>query len=523
MTFKRCSISLVLLLGICLSGHAALEFTESEASDALVELDDSLRQRERFIARRQASIDRMRDSLHASSSENERIDLLLKIGKAYTAFNNDSALHYFSEGINHAPDRARRIPFMINSAMLLPLGGTFTGAQALYDSISPAEVPEEYLKDYYDAGRQMYSYMAEFHPDGSRRQKLYRRKALENQNELLKHVPRNSNEYQFNLGELHFLNGERGKATALLEEVFNREPIHSNLRAKAAHHLAEMANDRGDSPTYTYYLAEAALADVSAATREVAALQELGNHMYSQNDVNRSYNYLTAALANAVECGAAMRMIESSRSLPLIERAKLAQLNAQRRSMYVVLAILIMVALVLALTMGFLRNEMVKMRRLQESLRAANKTKEVYISQFLSLCSIYMDKLNQFCNLATRKIAAGQVDELYRLTKNGKFIEEQSREFYEVFDNAFLHLYPNFVQEVNALLLPDKQIELAEGEVLNTDLRILAFMRLGIEESSRIAQVLNYSINTIYAYRNRTKSRAINRDTFEDDVMKINA
>jgi len=46
-------------------------------------------------------------------------------------------------------------------------------------------------------------------------------------------------------------------------------------------------------------------------------------------------------------------------------------------------------------------------------------------------------------------------------------------------------------------------------------------MRLGIEESSRIAQVLNYSLNTIYAYRNRLKARAINRETFESDIMKI--
>ncbi len=58
---------------------------------------------------------------------------------------------------------------------------------------------------------------------------------------------------------------------------------------------------------------------------------------------------------------------------------------------------------------------------------------------------------------------------------------------------------------------------------MNTDLRILAFMRLGIEDSSRIAQVLNYSLNTIYAYRNRLKARALNRERFEEDVMKINS
>lgn len=90
-----------------------------------------------------------------------------------------------------------------------------------------------------------------------------------------------------------------------------------------------------------------------------------------------------------------------------------------------------------------------------------------------------------------------------------------------MFDNAFIHIYPGFVDSVNALLQHDKQIVVAPGEILNTDLRILAFMRLGIDDSARIAQILNYSINTIYTYRNKLKNRAINRDTFENDVMHI--
>lgn len=109
------------------------------------------------------------------------------------------------------------------------------------------------------------------------------------------------------------------------------------------------------------------------------------------------------------------------------------------------------------------------------------------------------------------------------MTKSGKFVEEQSREFYDTFDKAFLHIYPDFVEQVNALLKPDERIELRDGELLNTDLRILAFMRLGVDESTRIAQVLNYSVNTIYSYRNRLKNRAVNRENFENDIMKIGA
>jgi hypothetical protein len=132
-----------------------------------------------------------------------------------------------------------------------------------------------------------------------------------------------------------------------------------------------------------------------------------------------------------------------------------------------------------------------------------------------------MDKVKQLCNLANRKIAAGQIEDLYKITKSGKFIEEQNVEFYKVFDDAFLHIYPNFVENVNKLLRPEEQIVMADGEMLNSDLRILAFMRLGIDDTNRIAQILNFSVNTIYAYRNRLRNRAIDRNTFEADIMKI--
>ena len=132
-----------------------------------------------------------------------------------------------------------------------------------------------------------------------------------------------------------------------------------------------------------------------------------------------------------------------------------------------------------------------------------------------------MDKLSQFSKIVSRKISAGKVDDLYKLTKSGKFIEEQSKEFYDVFDDAFLHIYPSFVSDVNRLLRPEEQIVLREGEKLNTDLRILAFMRLGLDDSAQIAQLLNYSVYTIYTYRNKLKNRALSRDDFEENIMKV--
>lgn len=369
----------------------------------------------------------------------------------------------------------------------------------------------------------MHSYIAAFfrsYPDVSR---PHEQAALDMQARLLLTLPKDSPEYRFNEAEYHFLNGRTELARVLLGEVLESSHPHDKLRARAAHHLSSIAKNDSDTEAYTYYLAVSANADVMSATREVASLQELGTTVYAAGDIARAHTYLSSALENAVECGAPLRMIETSRSLPIIERAHSANLAANRRTIYYIIGAMSVLMLVLITVLLVLRHEMHRMAALQENLRTANTAKEVYISQFLQLCSIYMDKLNQFCKIATRKLAAGQADELYRMTRSGKFVEEQSRDFYEVFDNAFLHIYPGFVSQVNALLRPDAQITLAAGEMLNTDLRILAFMRLGIEESARIAQILNYSLNTIYSYRNRLKARAINRDTFEADIMKIDS
>lgn len=491
---------------------------QAKRAAALDSLDSSLAIRHEIEAGRQRYIDSL---VALQKNDTTRHCLIMEIGEAYTGFDNDSALVYFTRGVNlGAPEN---LPYRWKFASLLPLNGFFETAVNAFDSIDVAEVPDSLLASYYDSGRQMYSYIAAFFRAYPEVAAPYEKKALDMQAKLLTVLPRRSPEYRFNEAEYHFLNGRTEVARVLLEEVMENKGISSKMRARAAHHLSSLAKGDGDIDAYTYYLAISATADVQSATREVASLQELGSTVYAAGDIDRAYTYLSSALDNAVECGAPLRMIESSRSLPIIERAHTANLAKTRRYVHYVIVAMSVLVLVLIIVLFVLRHEMSKMKALQENLRAANTAKEVYISQFLQLCSIYMDKLNQFCKIATRKLAAGQADELYRMTKSGKFVEEQSREFYEVFDNAFLHIYPNFVGQVIALLREDSQITLAPGEELNTDLRILAFMRLGIEESARIAQILNYSLNTIYSYRNRLKARAINRDTFEDDIMKIDS
>ena len=500
------------------AGAAFIEISEQQARDAIDRLDDAIARRDLYISARHRLIDSLKQVYDASPDD---LATIKAISDAYISFDNDSALVYLQYGIDRAPSDAEALPFRLKQSEIMPLSGLIANAIASYNAIRQDSVPDSIRQLYYDSGRQMYSYISSFYDRHPILKERYARLALDRQEKLIAVLEKDSDLYRFNIGEYYFLTGNDAKAKAYLIAITENGDADPNLRARAHHHLSAIAKRSEDENARIYHLAESALSDTETATLEVISLQELGAMLFDFGDIDRAYTYLSTALDNAVTCGAELRIIESSRSLPLIEKTHSEKTTSDSHILRIVLFILAILVVGLIVTLVILRKEMMSMNRLQANLRVANKNKEVYISQFLSLCSIYMDKLNQFCKLANRKISAGKVDDLYRLTKSGKFIEEQSSEFYDIFDNAFLHLYPNFVDEVNKLLKPDCRIEMKEGEMLNTDLRILAFMRLGIEDSSRIAQVLNYSLNTIYAYRNRMKTRAINRETFEEDIMNI--
>lgn len=502
-----------------------MTITGEDVSEILDRLDNEIDVRGKYIGQRQAVIDSLHNRLTEPQLDiDDRLSTMLVLGDAYNAYNTDSAVIYYNQGRMIAEQQGLDsvgMRFALKEATFLPLLAFIGRADDLYASIPADKIPSGLLGEYYDAGRQMNSYIATYFIDYPEVYESFMAKAKDAQISLLPCLDHDSARFKLNQGEYFYYHQEYAKAKAILVSLLEQISEENFLYARACHILADIAKSKGDQNEYTYYLAKSAIADIKSATLEVSSLQELGRIMYVNGDIDRAHEYLSTALENAVDCHAPLRMIESSKALPIIEGAHRAELKASQLRTYIVIAILVVLLVVLVATMTVLHRKMKQMNRLACRLEEANSTKDVYITQFLNLCSIYMDKLSQFSKLVSRKISAGKVDDLYKLTKSGKFIEEQSKEFYDVFDDAFLHIYPTFVSDVNNLLRPDEQIELRDGERLNTDLRILAFMRLGIEESTKIAQMLNYSVYTIYTYRNKLKNRAISRDDFEDSVMNI--
>lgn len=533
-------ISAFLLLLSLLSAVPLLQasaFTEKDVERSLRQLDYVMRRRDEFKQRRVRHL----DSLKTARNRVARVDSIgwlertMEIAKGYTSFNNDSALLYFTDGYNMARDVASRHPgspvgntadslgmeFRMRRATYLSVSGFVNDALNEYDGMDTTRMGSVLLANYYEAGRQMYSFISFFYDGYLSTYDYWNNRSIEAQRKLLPLLQPNTDKYLLNLGEYYYNIREYTRSREILLELVGRIKKDSSTYAIATHILASIALTRGDHNEYLYYLAQSAITDTRLATLEIMSLQELGGVLFETGDTRRAHEYVSVALNNAVESHASVRMMKTTELLSMVEKDHNVQIASWRTWMYAIIAVLLMCLMALGVAMAFLRRQLTRVARMRQELQDANNTKDVYISQFLSLCSIYMDKLKQFCKLANRKISAGQVDDLYKITKSGKFIEQQSAEFYTVFDDAFLHIYPTFVEQVNALLRPEEQIVLGEGEKLNSDLRILAFMRLGIDDTNRVAQILNFSVNTIYAYRNRLRNRAIDRATFEADIMKI--
>ena len=452
------------------------------------------------------------------------LEQTMMIAKSYNTFNNDSALHYYSQGIEWAT-KARldslKTEFRVRRATYLSIGGYIHDALDEINDIDTTDLSEGLRSTYYSATRQMYSYISFYYDGHGRNFDKWHNLTVEAQKRLLPTLPPGSDTYMLNLGENYYYCGEYARSAEILTHLVARLEPQNPDYAIACHILSSIAGSRGDMNARIYYLALSAISDIRNATLEVTSIQELGGLLYERGDLDRAHNYLNVAIDNVVQSRASVRMSQTTELLNIVESHHNRQMAQWRILLYVIIVFLFICLFALVVAIWYLKRQLRKVASMKQNLQTANRAKDVYISQFLNLSSIFMDKLKEFCKLTNRKISAGQTDELYKITKSGKFIEEQSREFYKVFDDSFLNLYPDFVKKVNALLRPDEQIVLNDDETLNSDLRILAFMRLGIDDTNRIAHTLNYSVNTIYAYRNKLRNRAINRDTFETDIMAI--
>lgn len=490
----------------------------------LIRLDQVLSQREAYMERKETRIDSLKQQLRRPSlTLSQEFILNKRLGMEYELFVSDSAMRYLDRSLLIAKELHHTAwidEIHLCQVTVFSVSGMYKEALETLHRIDRSCLPDSLLPAWYNCGRQLNSYLAlyshntAYTTDYEREHHLYRDSLLSVLSPALPH-------YRLYEAEQLVAAKNNVQARKVLLSLLHDLPESSNVYGRAAFSLALIYKEEGNVDAYEKYLALSAISDSKASVKEYAALQSLAIALYEQGDINRAYRYIKYSLEDAIFCNARLRTVEVSALLPVIDAAYKLKAEEQRNQLILFLILVSILSLFLIIAVGLVYKQMKKLSATQRNLKQANHIKEEYIGHFLNLCSIYIEKLDHFRRMVHRKATAGQTEELLKLTKSSQLAGMEQKEFYANFDSAFLHLYPRFVEEFNELLQPEERLILKQGELLNTELRIFAIIRLGIDDSSKIANFLHYSINTIYTYRNKVKNKAVNRETFEEEMLKI--
>lgn len=460
-----------------------------------------------------------------NSKRLERCEAAINISREYLPMRADSALTYSEIALRLAKeidDPKAIFKSQIARINALSTAGIFTRALSDFQSIDAMSLTPDMKISYWTAGRKLYGYMRNY-VEGDRRffkdysdfHKMY-------EDSLVLHLPERDLMRRFYIGESLVNQGKNAEAQQMLQELFSTLPEESNLYGMTAFQLGIVARNQGDLTGYAAYMAKAAISDIKGCVKDGMALPALAEFLFEQGELNDAFKYINFALEDAMAGNVRMRTITIAALLPGIDEAYRNKINASRDELMIYfLLVTFLFILSVALLVMLLRT--VKRGKLAtQKLAQTAKMQESYIGHFIGLCSTYAGRLESLQKLVSRKISSGQSEELLQLIKTGKLSDDlPNDELYKIFDSALLDIYPDFIDNLNELLKPEERIELDKNGTLPPEVRIYGFVRLGVTESQRIARFLNYSVSTVYAYRNRMRRKAISHDTFDDDVMKI--
>ena len=487
-------------------------------------LDMAIRHAEHYARESARSVDSLKKQLNDHMSVPQRIDLYHQIVEYYVARQADSALSYAM--------RARKLAEITHNQEMIDLcrlaiveayssGGFFTNAMRVFDSIPVPTPTSSQRLHYWQTARGLYSNLANYAGDDTRLYNHWHVKTVAASDTLIKLLPPESPTRVFMIGEGDIWRGDLLKARRDLLNLLSHLSEATHLYGMVCYQIAK-TYVHGDQTQYAAYMARAAECDIKVGIRDGVALPTLGAWLYTQNDLTRAFNYINWSLTEAYAGNARMRLVYISQWVPSIDDAYRKDISRSRTELIVIAILLALLLAGCIVAVSMMVKEINKRRQAHIALKSMSRVKDHYIRDFIRLCSAYSQKYDQLSKTVMRKITAGQSQDLLKLVKSGKASESENEEFYRTIDSVFLTIFPDFIESINHLLQPEERFELpADSKTLNPELRIYGFVRLGVTESAKIARILNYSPNTVYAYRNRMRNRAMSHDTFDSDVMNI--
>ena len=541
-----------------------------ELEQLLIKLDSILSCSDKYVAEKETKIEELRKRQSSVMKPEEKLWLNKMFYDEFYVYNADSAMIYVNDNIDISRELGRKDweqEWLLNKVFLLSATGLLGDAEDVIKSIDINNLNKDLMFQYYDSKIYLYSHLGQYIGSNQELAYAYYKREAELKFEAQKYINSAHPSYHSFYASLYkdYPRGEEGDSIKeQLKRIVDNSPLNTRYDAINSYVLSVMYNNEGDEYNYMKYLIYSAMADIRICNRDIASLEELSNILYNHSDIDRGYTYIGYCLKSALLYHNRVRVVNISSIMDKLryayQKRNIEQENKLRTSLSTV-SIMFVVLLVSIFFIYFQNRKLVKSRRnLDESnrllsqhlhelseaqqmladvnnelsdvneklkisnnqLQESNYVKEEYIGYVFSICSSYISKLDEYRKNIGRKLKAGQIDDIKLLTSSTTMVQNELKEFYHSFDAIFLHVYPDFVEDFNSLLRPEERIVLKEGELLNTELRIYALVRLGISDSVKIAEFLHCSPQTVYNNRLKTRNKAvIPKEKFADTVRSL--
>ena len=523
-----------------------------QASDStktiLAKLNHALANKQKYVLLKEERILNFKKLKSENLSKEQEYNYNKALYAEYQKFNSDSAIFYVKKNLKIAKElqsKDLKDLAQLQLANLYSSSGKYRESEAILKSIHKKDLAKSLLPNYYVVYREFFE-----HYNANSVSKQYISQIGKYRDSLLGVLNPVSLDYKINCIQKNIFQKKFDSAKKQLLVLLKNTKEEDSQYAMITYLFGSIYESTHELELRKKYYALSATADIKNAIKDNASLQELALVFYEIGDVDMAYKLTQSAIEDALYCNVQFRTLLMSEVYSIINTAYLEREAQRKTELKLYLLCISLLSLFLIVAVIYVYKQMKKVSRirgelyetsqklaelnkditetnnqLQErnaQLSESNHIKEEYIAHFFHLCSTYINKLENYRIILNKKATAKQFEEIHKMLKSTTLIDNELEELYKHFDIIFLNLYPTFVKDFNALLIPEEQIVLKQGELLNTELRIFALIRLGINDSVKIAAFLRYSLSTIYNYRTRARNKAaVSRNDFEEMVAKI--
>ena len=538
MSRYRPFLFIILTLAV-LSGCHTGSMHNPEIKDILEQLDKVVEDRDIYTQKKEGRIAGMKSLLYDNMSAEERYKVYDRIYDEYYQYNLDSAIVYAKKKFD-LTDGITPPYFRTDARLDLAerhiLSGAHVDAIRILDEIDTVFMDRGLLARYYHIRQSLYEDMSgaaddpELKLQYDRMRKHYRQMRLEQ-------LDSNAIEYLYVTSEIM---REQGRAKSILPQLQQRcisPETDSHQKAILNYITANIYRQLGDSLNVIYYYATSAINDLCTPVNDYRSLHELAMQLYNAGDIERAYSYTTRSVKDFLVAHTRLNIQSTVDILPVITSAYESQMKERHRQLtFLLIWLSLMMTMLLCAMLVIIRergrtrkkNELlreanVKLKDFNSMLLEANDIKEAYLSKYMDLCSSYIENLDNYRSQLRKTAKTGGFEKIMENLRSANYTDAVLHDFYTEFDATFLKLFPDFVSQLNAMLQPDKRLKDTSADgILTTELRVMALIRLGINDSTKIAHFLRRSLSTIYNYRVKIRNAAAgDRDNFESMVMRI--